>query len=69
MVSERKKHNGPNCHKKRPKRGPKIEPKQPKTIWPKLNPVIACPLCSLVSISHIYLVSTPNWNPFEAIDS
>ena len=45
------------------------EPKKPKTIWPKLNPIIACLLGSLASINYISLISTPNWNMFEALNS
>ena len=43
MVSEKEKPNEPNCHKRSPKRGTKIELKQPKPIWLELNPVIASP--------------------------
>ena len=67
VLVKKEKLNGPNFQEK--KKGPKIESKQLKTIWPKLNTVIACPLCSLASSSHISLISTSNCNPFEAIDS
>ena len=50
-------------------RGLQNKPKQPKVIGPEYNPVIACSLCNITSISHISLVSTPNYDPFEALDS
>ena len=65
-LMKKEKPNKPNCHKKKAQ---KIELKQPKTIWPKLNPVIACPLSSLASINRISLVSTLNCDIFEALNS
>ena len=65
---KKKKPNGPNFHKRDQKESQKNKPKQPKTIWPELNPAIAYLLHSLTSISHISLVSTLNCNPFEALD-
>ena len=44
VKKEKKNPTGPKCHKKSLKRGLKIKPKQPNTIWPKLNPIIAYPL-------------------------
>ena len=69
-LMKKEKPNKPNCHKKKAqKEAQKIEFKQPKTIWPKLNPVIACPLSSLASINRISLVSTLNCDIFEALNS
>ena len=39
--------------KNEPKKRPKIEPKQLKTIWLELNPETTCFLCNLASIGHI----------------
>ena len=71
LAKKEKKNQQAQFLQKEPKKkkGLKIEPKKPKTIWPKLNPIIACLLGSLASINYISLISTPNWNMFEALNS
>ena len=53
------------AHKKRPK----IQPKQQKRIGSVCNPVTVCSLYSIALIGHISLVSTPNYDSFEALNS
>ena len=47
----------------------KIQPKQPKGIGSICNLVTACFVRSIASIGHIFLISTLDCDPFEALDS
>ena len=60
---------GPICTKIKPKKRPKIQPRQQKRIGLICNLVTACSLCSTTSIGHISLISTLNCDMFEALDS
>ena len=65
-VSENRKPKWPNCYQKlSPRRGPKFSPNNPK----RIGPVTACSLRIIASIGHISLVSTPNCDLFEALES
>ena len=70
-VSENRKLKRPNCHKKKykPKKRPKIQPKQLKGIGPACNPITVGSLLSITSIVHMSLVSTLNYDSFEVLDS
>ena len=48
---------------------PKIQPGQPNRIGLICNPVTACSLPNIALIGHISLISTPNCDPFKALDS
>ena len=52
-----------------PKKRPQIQPEQSKKNWARNNPLTACSLRIIASIGHISLVSTPNCDLFEALES
>ena len=69
MIVKIENPKGPICTKIKPKKRPKIQPRQQKRIRLICNLVTTCSLCSTTLIGHISLISTLNCDMFEALDS